>query len=106
MLMERSEITTREGMEQDFATAMTSKGVPLLTNVPGVRWVQFGRGMEHPQKFMLLVVWETMEAHTAFSKTPARTELGALIRPFSTGGAMEHFEMAQPAGRDLKNTSL
>ena len=106
MLMERSEIMAREGMEHDFLAEMTRKGVPLLTKVPGVRWVQLGRGVEHPQKFMLLVVWETMEAHTAFSKTPARTELGALIRPFSTGGAMEHFEMAQAVGNDLKNTSL
>jgi heme-degrading monooxygenase HmoA len=106
MLMERSEITAKEGMEQDFFASMTTKGVPLLANVPGVRWVQFGRGVEHPQKFMLLVVWETMDAHSAFTKTPARTELGALIRPFSTGGAMEHFEMAQPVSSDLKKTSL
>jgi heme-degrading monooxygenase HmoA len=106
MLMERSEITAREGMEQEFFASMTAKGVPLLANVPGVRWVQFGRGVEHPQKFMLLVVWETMDAHTAFTRTPARTELGALIRPFSTGGAMEHFEMAQSVSTGLKKTSL
>jgi heme-degrading monooxygenase HmoA len=106
MLIEHSEITAKQGMEQDFFASMTDKGVPLLANVPGVRWVQFGRGVEHPQKFMLLVVWETMDAHTAFTKTPARTELGALIRPFSTGGAMEHFEMAQPVSTDLKKSSL
>ena len=105
MLMERSEITAKEGMEQDFFASMTTKGVPLLANVPGVQWVQLGRGVEHPQKFMLLVVWETMDAHAAFTMTPERTELGALIRPFSTGGTMEHFEMAQPVSGDLKKTS-
>lgn len=93
MLLERSEIMTKEGMEQPFFASMTSKGVPLLESVPGVRSVQFGQGVENPQKFLLLVEWETMDAHTAFTKTPARMELGALIRPFSTGGAMEHFQM-------------
>jgi heme-degrading monooxygenase HmoA len=106
MLMERSEITAKQGLEQEFFASMITRGVPLLANVPGVRWVQFGRGVEHPQKFMLLVVWETMDAHTAFTKTPARTELGALIRPFSTGGAMEHFEMDQPVSTDLNQHSL
>jgi len=106
VLVERSEIMAKEGMEQEFFTCMTGRGVPLLASVPGVLSVHFGRGVEHPQKFMLLVTWEAMEAHTAFAKTPARTELGSLIRPFSTGGAMEHFEMGQPVSADSKKTSL
>lgn len=93
MLLERSELLIKEGMEEKFEAAMNERGVGLLSAVPGVQSVQLGRGVEHPDKFMLLVAWETMDAHIAYGKSPASTELRALIGPFSKGGAMEHFEM-------------
>jgi len=92
-LIERSELLIKEGMEEDFATMMREQGSPLLAGVPGVAAVKFGRGVENPGKFMLTVHWETMDAHTAFNKTSACTDLRQLIRPFSKGGSMEHFEM-------------
>jgi heme-degrading monooxygenase HmoA len=93
MLLERSELTIKEGEEAGFAAMMTDKGTPLLQSVPGVLSVSWGRGVENPGKFMLLVGWQDMEAHAAFNKMAACTELRALIRPFSKGGAMEHFQM-------------
>ena len=93
MLVERADIQVRDGTEQDFATAMTTKGVPLLNSVRGVQSVQFGRGVENPQKFMLLVAWDTMESHIAFTNSPAMLEFRSLLKPFSTGGAMEHFKL-------------
>jgi heme-degrading monooxygenase HmoA len=93
VLLERAEISVTEGSESEFATALSERGVPLLTSVPGVKSVSFGRGIEHPGKFMLLVEWESMEAHAAFNKTPACTRLRELIRPYSKGGSMEHFQM-------------
>lgn len=93
MLVERSEISIREGREDDFATAMKNQGIALLSAVPGVVAVEFGRGVENPGKFLLLLEWENMDAHIAFNKTPACTALRALIGPFSKGGSMEHFQM-------------
>ena len=93
MLVERSELLIKEGMEEDFAVMMRERGSPLLLAVPGVESVKFGRGVENPGKFMLLVQWEAMDAHTAFGKSPANQDLRNLIRPFSKGGSMEHFEM-------------
>ena len=93
MLLERSELLIKEGEEDSFATVMRERGLPLLAGVPGVQSVKIGRGVENPGKFMLLVAWEAMDAHAAFGKSPASTDLRALIRPFSKGGVMEHFEM-------------
>ena len=91
MLLERAELTIREGMEEQFAAAMRAEGVPLLLGVPGVNSVKMGRGVEHPHKFMLLVHWDSMDAHAAFGGSPASKALRAVISPFSTAGAMEHF---------------
>jgi heme-degrading monooxygenase HmoA len=93
MLVERSELLIKESMEEGFAAMMREQGSPLLENVPGVVSVKFGRGVENPNKFMLLVHWDAMDAHTAFGKSPANQQLRDLIRPFSKGGATEHFEM-------------
>jgi heme-degrading monooxygenase HmoA len=93
MLVERAELQIREGMETEFSTAMANKGLALLAGVPGVQSVRIGRGVENPQKFMLLVTWDALESHIAFTKSPAMTEFRGLLKPFSTGGAMEHFNM-------------
>ena len=94
MLLERAELLAKEGAEAEMVAVMTERAVPLLAAVPGVLSVRFGRGVENPDKFLLLVQWESIDSHTAFSQTPVSTEFRGLIMPVSRGGAMEHFEMA------------
>lgn len=93
MVLERAEFQIRSGAEADFTAIMETEGIPHLSAVPGVISVQFGRGVENPGKFMILVVWQSLEAHTAFSKSPAFAPFLAYFKPFSTSGSMEHFDM-------------
>jgi heme-degrading monooxygenase HmoA len=93
MLVERSELIIKDGVEDDFAATMSERGIPLLRSVPGVHTVQFGRGVENPSKFMLLVEWTEMDAHTAFRRNPIYPEFSKLLKPFVKAGAMEHFEI-------------
>lgn len=95
MLLERSELLIKDGMEEAFAAAMRERGLPLLAGVPGVEAVKFGRGVENPGKFLLLVSWQAMESHANFSNSPAIKDLRAVIGPYSKGGSMEHFEMGE-----------
>jgi len=93
MLLERTELLISAGQEAAFAAAMQAEGLGILAAVPGVIAVNIGRGVENPGKFLLLVEWKDMDAHIAYNKTPASGTLRALIRPFSKGGSMEHFQM-------------
>ena len=93
MLLERAEVTIKEGLEEDFAAVMNDRGLPLLTSVPGVRWAKIGRGVENPAKFLFLVEWESLDAHAAFGKSPANPEFRQLFAPYSESGVMEHFQM-------------
>ena len=93
MLLERTELLINEGQEVAFAATMQAEGIAMLAAVPGVISVNIGRGVENPAKFLLLVEWKNMDAHTAYNKTPVSGALRALIRPFSKGGSMEHFQM-------------
>ena len=94
MLVERSELVIKDGLEDDFAAKMSERGIALLSSVPGVNSVQFGRGVENPGKFMLLVEWTAMDAHTVFNSNPVYAEFSQLVKPFVKAGAMEHFYMA------------
>ncbi len=93
MLLERSEIMVREGAEKGFRSVMRERGLPILSGLPGVRKVSMGQGVENPQKFLLTVEWESMEAHTAFTAMPVFAEFRSLFGPYSVSGAMEHFMM-------------
>jgi heme-degrading monooxygenase HmoA len=93
MLLERSYLLIREGLEADFAAAMAATGLPLHKAVPGATNVSLGRGLESPEKFMLLIEWRSMDVHIAFTKTTRFQEFLALLKPFTNGGSMEHFEM-------------
>jgi heme-degrading monooxygenase HmoA len=95
MLLERAELLIKEGMEEAFATAMRERGLALLAGVPGVESVRFGRGVENPGKFMLLVAWQAMDSHLNFSNSPVMKDFRAVIGPYSKGGSMEHFEMGE-----------
>ena len=94
MLTERAELLIKPGSEDEFAAAMRERGIPLLHSVPGVKSVRLGRGVENPDKFILLVEWESMDLHRAFQKAPANGELRQVIGPHSRGGAMEHFDIS------------
>jgi heme-degrading monooxygenase HmoA len=94
MPLERAELLIKEGLEEEFAAAMRDKGIGILKAFPGVVSARYGRGVENPGKFILLVEWTSMEAHAAYNKAPECMEIRRLIGGFSKGGAMEHFELA------------
>lgn len=94
MLLERSEILVKSGLEQEFAQVMADQGLPLLTAVPGVKWAKIGRGVENPGKFIFLVEWGSLDDHAAFNKSAVHPEFLKLFGPYAEGGVMEHFEMS------------
>jgi heme-degrading monooxygenase HmoA len=94
MIIERAEIPVKPGTEEAFATAMAARGTAILSAAPGCASVRVGRGVENPGKFILLLEWDSVESHTALTKTPAFDEFKALVGPFFGGPSnMEHFEM-------------
>ncbi|MBU6268647.1 MAG: antibiotic biosynthesis monooxygenase [Sphingomonadales bacterium] len=91
MLLERAELQCRPGLEAEFETVLKGRVSEILLSVPGVNSVKIGRGVENPEKFMILAHWDSMEAHAGFKHLPVYPEFGGLFAPYSIGGAMEHF---------------
>jgi heme-degrading monooxygenase HmoA len=92
MVLEVALIDVIPGQEDEFAAAY-AKGRELVSGTPGCRSVRMTRGIESPSRFVLLVEWDTVEAHLVnFRGTDRFTRWRALIGPHFAGPpVVEHF---------------
>jgi heme-degrading monooxygenase HmoA len=92
MVLEVALIDITPGQEDDFAAAY-GKARPILHSTPGCRSVRMTRGIESPSRFVLLVEWDSTDAHVEnFRNTDRFGQWRALIGPyFSAPPVVEHF---------------
>jgi len=92
MVLEVALIDVLAGREEEFAAAY-SKGHPLLATTPGCRSVRMTRGVESPGRFVLMVEWDSVDAHLDnFRATDRFTQWRGLLGPFFDGAPdVEHF---------------
>lgn len=66
---------------------------PLVEGTKGCRSVRMTHGIESPERFVLLIEWESVEAHEKnFRATELFTQWRALIGPYFVGPPrVEHF---------------
>ena len=93
MVLEIAEIRVPPGAEDDFVLAYHGvRGV--LTGTPGCRSVRMTRGVETPNRFVLMVEWESVDAHERnFRGTDRFVTWRRAIGPFfAQDPYVEHFE--------------
>ena len=92
MVLEVALIDVNAGQEDDF-TAAYGKARSLLVETPGCRSVRMTRGIESPSRFVLLVEWDSVQAHEEnFRATDRFAQWRGLIGPFFAGPPrVEHF---------------
>jgi heme-degrading monooxygenase HmoA len=106
MVLEVALIDVLPGQEDAFAAAYRV-GHPILTTTPGCRSVRMTRGIESASRFVLLVEWDSVEAHLEnFRNTERFVQWRALIGPhFAKPPLVEHFvdvERGECPGPDLR----
>jgi heme-degrading monooxygenase HmoA len=92
MVLEVASIHVQPGSEEAFAAAY--RGVrEIVTGTPGCSSIRMTRGVESPSRFVLLVEWDTVEAHDQnFRGTERFTAWRAAIGPFfAEPPYVEHF---------------
>ncbi len=92
MVLEVALIDVTPGHEDDFAAAY-AQGRPILAGTEGCRSVRMTRGVESPSRFVLLVEWDSVEAHDVnFRQSERFPQWRALIGPhFASPPLVEHF---------------
>jgi len=92
MVLEVATIQVTPGRADEFAAAyQQARHLPATT--PGCRTVRMTRGVETPDTFVLLIEWDSVEAHLEnFRKTERFTQWRALVGPyFAAPPNVEHF---------------
>ncbi len=92
MVLEVALIDVQDGHEDGFIAAY-AKARPLLTGAAGFLSVRMTHGIETPTRFVLLVEWESVDAHLDFRASEQFPQWRALIGPHFDGAPqVEHFE--------------
>jgi heme-degrading monooxygenase HmoA len=92
MVLEVALIDVVAGQEEQFEAAY-AKAREGLASTPGCRSVRMTRGVESPSRFVLLVEWDSVDAHIEnFRATERFTTWRGLIGPYFDGAPrVEHF---------------
>jgi heme-degrading monooxygenase HmoA len=92
MVLEVADIRVSPGSEAAFADAYRGAR-EVLISTPGCRSVRMTQGVESPDRFVLLVEWDSVEAHEQNFRSSDRfaTWRGAIGPFFAQPPVVEHF---------------
>jgi heme-degrading monooxygenase HmoA len=93
MVLEVADITVLPGTQEEFSAAVR-EGIRYVSDTPGFRNARLTRGIESPGRFVLLIEWDSVEAHTVgFRESENFRRWRGLIGPFLDGEPrVEHFD--------------
>jgi heme-degrading monooxygenase HmoA len=97
VVLEVALIDVHPGQEDAFAAAYRL-GHPILAGTPGCRSVRMTRGVESASRFVLLVEWDSVEAHLQNFRSTERFERwrGHIGPFFAQPPLVEHFTDVEP----------
>lgn len=82
MVLEHALVTVKPGTRSEFESAMV-RARPVIAACPGFISLALHRGVETPDRYLLLVEWETLEDHmVGFRESEAFAEWRSLIGPY------------------------
>jgi quinol monooxygenase YgiN len=85
MVLERAEISIKEGLMGEFLDMFRARALPLTATFTGCLSFKALQGVEHPDSIMFLAEWESVEAHLASRQEPSHVEFRTLVLPYSAG---------------------
>ena len=92
MILERAIFAIKPGQAEDFEKAF-AQAAPLIRAAKGCRKAEMHRGIETPDSFILLAVWDTVDDHMkGFRESSVFAEWRVLLGlHFASLLAMEHY---------------
>ena len=96
MILEVAEITIPVGQNAAFEEAIHRGVRTVISNAQGFMRYQVQRGIESPERYLLLIEWATLEDHTVhFRGGPLFAQWRAIVGPFfASPPRVEHFTLS------------
>ncbi|HYB49840.1 MAG TPA: antibiotic biosynthesis monooxygenase family protein [Burkholderiaceae bacterium] len=94
MILEIAEFSIRPGTQSEFDAAIRRGVETVVATSPGFRRYEVQRGIESPERYVLLIEWDSVEDHTVvFRGSNAFSRWREIVGPyFAKPPAVEHFE--------------
>jgi heme-degrading monooxygenase HmoA len=95
MVLELADIRIHPGQQAAFDEAI-QRGLNTVANrAKGFRGWKVQKGIESPERYLLMIYWDTLEDHTVgFRGGPLFPEWRAIVGPFFAAPPLvEHFEL-------------
>ncbi|MDM4768023.1 antibiotic biosynthesis monooxygenase [Pelomonas sp. SE-A7] len=98
MILEVADIRIAPGQQAAFEAAIARGVAEVISRSPGFLRHQLQRGIEAPERYLLLIDWATLENHTVdFRGGPLFGQWRAIVGPFfAEPPKVEHFQLATP----------
>jgi heme-degrading monooxygenase HmoA len=95
MILEIADIRIQPGRQAEFDAAIQRGVTEVIAKAKGFQGFKINKGIESPERYVLMIFWETLENHTVdFRQSSAFTEWRAIVGPyFSAPPAVEHFDL-------------
>jgi len=95
MILELADIRIHRGQQSAFDEAIRRGLDTVISKARGFRGYKVNKGIESPERYLLMIFWETLENHTVdFRGSAAFSEWRAIVGPFfSQPPQVEHFTL-------------
>ena len=96
MILEIADIRIPPGQQAAFEAAIQRGLATVVARAEGMRGYKVNRGIESPERYVLQIFWDTLEAHTVgFREGPLFAQWRAIVGPFfAQPPVVEHFTLA------------
>jgi heme-degrading monooxygenase HmoA len=98
MILEVADIRIAPGQQAAFEEAIHRGVNSVISRAQGFLRYQVQHGVESPERYLLLIEWQTLEDHTVhFRAGPLFPEWRAIVGPFfASPPQVEHFAVSVP----------
>ncbi|MES2047822.1 MAG: antibiotic biosynthesis monooxygenase [Pseudomonadota bacterium] len=95
MILELADIRIQAGQQAAFDEAIQRGLDEVISKARGFRGYKVNKGIESPERYVLMIFWDTLENHTIdFRESPAFVQWRAIVGPFfAVPPVVEHFSL-------------
>ena len=95
MILELADIRILPGKQAEFDAAIQRGVETVASRATGFRGYKVNKGIESPERYVLMIYWETLENHTVdFRGGPLFPQWRAIVGPyFAVPPVVEHFTL-------------
>ena len=95
MILEIADIRILVGKNAEFEAAIQHGIATVASKATGFRGYKVNQGIESPERYVLMIFWDTLENHTVdFRNGPLFPQWRAIVGPFfAAPPQVEHFTL-------------